>query len=183
MSGCSTVSQIPEPKVLPPVVVEDERAEGRLSYKADKTYTAKDRADLAKAEALINEVTQTSCFRGYFENEKTRSKLVQTNGKTRRQVVDHISSAKKEFPVRMYYTSKNVIGYRQPPSIRINTNSKYHRSKNFSVCSKASNLLHESVHGLGYTHDFNRTARRPYSVPYTAGSALDYCVKKNPLCK
>ena len=187
--GMSRKAPVPSP--TPSVVVSPSPAPSpsasptslRLTYKADKTYKAADLKDLRVAEKLINEVVQSDCWRSYFESEKTRSQLVQTNGKTRSQVVDHIQSTTKEFPITMYYTSSNVLGYRQPPSITIHTNSKYHRSKSFSVCSKASNILHESTHGIGYGHDKARTARRPYSVPYTAGYGLDHCVKKHPLCQ
>jgi hypothetical protein len=149
----------------------------RFVLQADKTYTVKEKAQLVEIEQKLGELSNSACFKAWF-SEKKRKQLVQTNGKTRAEVVKHLATATAFARVTMYYTSKNVIGYRNKGSNLIHTNSKYHRAKGFGLCSKASNLFHEVSHVMGYTHDFERTKRRPYSVPYTISAAVNACCKE-----
>lgn len=39
-------------------------------------------------------------------------------------------------------------------------------------------LMHESCHAAGFTHDYGRTAARPYSVPYALGEIAQSLAKK-----
>jgi len=43
----------------------------------------------------------------------------------------------------------------------------------------ASNLAHEWCHKMGYSHEYKKTSRRKYSVPYAVGDYVEYICKKN----
>lgn len=72
-----------------------------------------------------------------------------------------------DITVETYYTSANVIGYTLPSANKIWMNTKY--LNNFTPVQVSSNMVHEWLHKLGFTHDFQSTAKRPYSVPYAVG--------------
>lgn len=64
----------------------------------------------------------------------------------------------------------SVIGYTYP-----NITTQFINRKYFDKMSKneiASNILHEYLHKQGWSHDFNPTARRPYSIPYAIGNIV-----------
>lgn len=76
-----------------------------------------------------------------------------------------------DITVETYYTSANVIGYTLPSANKIWMNTKY--LNNFTPVQVSSNMVHEWLHKLGFTHDYESTTKRPYSVPY----AIGYIVK------
>jgi len=45
--------------------------------------------------------------------------------------------------------------------------------KNDQLWSIGNTLIHEQTHVFGFTHDYDRTALRPYSVPYGVGSIIE----------
>lgn len=140
------------------------------------TFTAKENIDkLKQAEIKVNETIQSTCFNDFLTQPKFRSKLVQTNGLSRSQVVEKIKSTTLTVPVVYYFKNNSVIGYRQPPFNTIYLNKKYHDK--YSACSSAANLAHEASHVLGFTHDFKATKRRPFSVPYSISHAFSFCCK------
>lgn len=69
--------------------------------------------------------------------------------------------------VKLYYNDNNVVGYTTPSITYFNVNTKFF--KNYSINEVAGNLFHEWLHKVGYGHDAEATARRPYSVPYAVG--------------
>lgn len=147
-----------------------------LNSFADFTYFTSDKSYVSKiyaAKIKVNETIKSQCFNDFFLLKKYRSKIIQTNGKTRQQVLDDIVSYAEELNVNTYFKNNNVIGYRQPPLKDIFINKKFHDK--FSPCASASNLAHESTHVMGYVHDFKSTKRRPYSVPYTVSAAFSFC--------
>lgn len=64
----------------------------------------------------------------------------------------------------------NVVGYED-------TDGSVHENRTFLdgaiAAFIADNLAHESMHKLGYEHDFEPTAIRPYSVPYGVGEIVN----------
>jgi hypothetical protein len=153
----------------------------RFTLTADKTYTAQEKEQLRDTVRKINELSVDPCFQSWFTDKSKRSQLIQTNGKTREQVAKHFATATAHARVTMYYTAKNVIGYRNKGSNLIHTNSKYYRNTKSwrgKICPRVSNTFHELAHVLGYAHDFERTKRRPFSVPYSVSSAVNACCKE-----
>lgn len=144
-----------------------------IQFSPITNYGPRETENLKAAERLANVVVQSACFEKFMVSRK----MIQMNGKTRQQVVDHLKSTKLTVPVTMYYSSKNVIGYRSPPSPVVHTNRKYHGvNSGKSDRYRASNLTHEWSHVLGYKHDFHATASRPYSVPYSITAAFNACM-------
>lgn len=142
---------------------------------ADFTYTTNDiyyKNKILAAQVKVNDTIKSQCFKDFIMK---RSRLEQTNGKTRDQVIEDIRSQSVSINVNTYRKNNGVIGFRQPPSKDININKYFHDQ--YFACSSAANLAHESSHVIGYTHDFKLTKRRPYSVPYTISSAFNVCCK------
>ena len=138
-----------------------------------KNYTAAELANLVLVDRLAYDTLQSECFKDFI----LKRKLIQTNGKTNAEVAEHLKTSRLTVPVVMYYTSKGVIGYRSPPSPVVHTNRGFHGLKTeYTNRTRASNLTHERSHVLNYGHDYKRTSRRPYSVPYSINAAFDSCV-------
>jgi hypothetical protein len=66
-----------------------------------------------------------------------------------------------------FYKKWSVVGYGYPGQPQIFMNWNYFNS--YDIAQVAANIAHEWTHKLGFDHDYNRTARRPYSVPYGVG--------------
>ncbi len=161
--------QMPIPIEIPTTGV------GHVGFDPVKNYSAKDLAALRKAEVLSNELLQSQCFSDFM----IKRALIQTGGKTPMQVVEHLKTRNLTVPVTMYYSRKNVVGYRNVGSPIVYTNLKFHAGS--TACARASNLTHEWSHvpdettGIGYGHDYKATRQRPYSVPYSINAAFDKC--------
>lgn len=141
--------------------------------------TESEKKIVPKVQKLVNAVIRTPCFADRYILEKYRSKLIQTNGLTRKQVVDKILTTVVVAPLFFYYPtifqSKSVVGYTMPGEPTIYLNRRFRNDSTWTLCSEASNLTHEATHKMEFTHDFNNTPQRPYSVPYTANYAVDAC--------
>ena len=156
----------------PTPIVEEIGYTGRHAiFNPLRNHTVEEKEAVAKAEVLVNALIDSSCFEQFFLSRG----LIQTDGRTADQVVKHIRSIKElAVPVEMYYDRfSRVVGYRQPPSLTIYTNRKFHAGT--YVKDRASNLGHEWLHSVGYGHDFKATKRRPYSVPYSFNAAMEEC--------
>lgn len=137
-------------------------------------------AFLAKAEKKMNEVIQSKAFFDFMLNRN----LVDTNGKTPREVAAHLQGISGTINVKYYFTKMksrfnpfgtSVVAYRKPPSNDININRAYYDPSYSSVCEFAGTLAHESVcHSLGgYDHDYYDTTERPFSVCYSINTAFE----------
>ncbi len=144
-------------------------ADGEIKFDPAKNYTKSELEVLVISEALANGLVKSQCFSGLMESRR----LIDTNGKTPKEVVDHIRTSKLTVPVTMYYSNNNIVGYRAPPSLTVYTNRKFHAGA--TACSRASNLTHEWSHSLGYGHSFKATLSRPRSVPYSINAAFKEC--------
>lgn len=148
-----------------------------LSYEAGKSLTSEEKAKVASDETRVNRVIRSECFEEFF---KKRPKLLRTNGKTPKEVVQHIRESEIAVTLDYYWKPFSVThGYRVPgklPAIRLNrkfTNSPAWKQK---PCETRAALIgHETLHVLGYTHDYKATPERPFSVPYTLNAAFKAC--------
>jgi len=70
-----------------------------------------------------------------------------------------------------FWKKWSVVGYTYPDTPTIYMNRNYYNT--FAPNQVAANLAHEWCHKIGFGHDFNRTARRPYSVPYAVGDIVE----------
>jgi len=154
-----------------------------LSFKTNVNYLSgfsqSDEQKYDKAVALVKKVVATEAFRKKVLNHTYGGSktFVQNNGLSNAQIYQAIlDAAEKLTPaknntmdvgVKLYYTNNSVVGYTNGSITYINVNTKFFNS--YGIHEVAGNLFHEWLHKLGYGHDSNATARRPYSVPYVVG--------------
>jgi hypothetical protein len=79
-----------------------------------------------------------------------------------------------------YYTWRGVIGYTYPNINTIYVNTKFYDNNDLRIQSHhrkltGSNFIHEASHKMGCDHDFNRTARRAYSLSYLLNEIYEEC--------
>ena len=87
-----------------------------------------------------------------------------------------IADEEMDIDITLYYSNNSTVGYTYPNVDRIWVNNKFFA--NFTLGKVAANVAHEWTHKIGFGHDFNRTASRPYSVPYGVGSIIQRLVDK-----
>lgn len=78
--------------------------------------------------------------------------------------------------ITLYYKNNSTVGYTYPDTNRIWVNDKFFST--FTLGKVAANVTHEWTHKIGFIHDFNRTTRREFSVPYGIGSIIQELVDK-----
>lgn len=137
----------------------------------DSTFTKKEAAEEALVQAKVQGVLFSECFSDILLHKRTQ--LLRTGGRSREEVLRHLRQSQATVGVTLYYKNNNVVGYRNEGSSTVHANRKFFDRA--SLCGKASNTLHEISHILGYTHDFNRTPERPFSVPYSINYAVESC--------
>lgn len=143
-------------------------AEGHIGFEC-VTCTKEEKVKIEKAEILANEIVQGKCFGDFMLSWG----LIEREGRSPIEVVDHIRKSKVKVPVHYYYSRKNVVGYRQPPYPDIYFNRRYHDY--YNACDTASNGCHETLHVLGYGHPFKPTSTRGRTIPYACNSAFEKC--------
>jgi len=141
----------------------------------DKTATEQEVVFTMKAQFKMNEVVRSQCFSDYL----LKRKMIQTQGRSNQEVIDHIRSLKGTIPVSFYskrFTSEMAVRY--PPALQININRRYFSPKS-NLCEYAGTIAHESIgHSLGnYDHDFSYNKMREFSVPYSLNAAFWNCCK------
>jgi len=145
----------------------------QYAYTPDSSHTKREKRDVEAAENKVNETIWTKCFSDYV----LTSDLVQTNGLDNEGVLNTVLSGSGEFPVHMYRGPKYVVGYHTPgdPTIYTNRRNQIHREG--WPCLKGANFLHETMHEFGFDHDYEPTARRPFSVPYQVQHGIERCCR------
>jgi hypothetical protein len=154
-----------------------------LSFKTNVSYLSgfsrTDEQKYDKAVALVRKVVATEAFRKKVLNHTYGGSktFVQNNGLSNAQIYQAIlNAAEKLTPaknntmdvgVKLYYNNNNVVGYTNPSITYFSVNTKFFDS--YGIHEVAGNLFHEWLHKIGYGHDSDATARRPYSVPYAVG--------------
>lgn len=78
--------------------------------------------------------------------------------------------------ITLYYANNGTVGYTYPSVNRIWVNNKFFSG--YSLAKVAANVAHEWSHKLGFEHDFKRTVRRNYSVPYAVGKIVKELIEK-----
>lgn len=116
-----------------------------------------------------------------YEGEKT---FVDNNGLTNEEVYEVIMNGAEDLlpdvdheadlDITLYHKNNSTVGYTYPNTIRIWVNKKFFA--NFTLGKVAGNAVHEWTHKLGFGHDFKRTVRRNYSVPYAIGTIVQEMV-------
>lgn len=133
------------------------------------------------ASTIANAVKASDCLHDFM----ARRALVETNGRTSREVADHLRGITGTVPVAFYYRCNirsrvcpvptSAVAYRQPPDPTIYINRAHFDVSlpSLDIYELAGTLDHESVgHSLGgYSHSFEWTPSRDFSVPYSISGA------------
>ncbi len=151
-----------------------------------------DAQDIKRAEGaadVLELVINSAEFRDKILNHtwKRKKQFADNDGLTNEQIYQKIMAAFEtrygkpndgtiDLDLELYYSRKRVLGYTSPSTSKIYLNTKYFDY--FDAVSLASNLAHEWTHKLGFDHDFRRTRRRPYSVPYAVGTIVHEVAEK-----
>jgi hypothetical protein len=121
-----------------------------------------------------------------FKEELLKSKMTETNGMTSQQVYDCIMKADQLHPADklgvldiqaiMYYARwSGVVGYTYFNELKIWINRKFFGSPKYIQ----SNLIHESIHQLGFGHGGIFST----SVPYTMNRISEKLYDELPECQ
>lgn len=173
IASCSTTKP-PESPSIPQPLPDTSPARGLVVFKAINATDSEAKL-IAQAAEKIHSIVGSDCFRDFLLSRK----LIQTYGRSNKQVVEHLQSLSGEVPVHMYYKRfSSAVAYRVPPKLDIYLNRR-NFYKTLPVCDWASTLAHEGLgHSLGnYTHDFNYNKERQFSVPYSLNSVIEACCK------
>lgn len=146
--------------------------------------TTQERAIIKKAGDLTNATVRSECVQKFMRARK----LIDTDGRTPDQVMDHLLSLTSEVPVQMYYRclrnwkcpfGTSAVAYREPPSPTIHLNQAVYWT-GLPLCEWASVMAHEGYgHSAGeYGHDFNWSPSRDFSVPYSLNAAFTACCQE-----
>lgn len=154
--------------------------EYNFTFKCSSTCTVGEVKRITETQELIKKFIDSKCFDDAWLSFK---RLEQTNGLKNQGIIDKVrSSSVKDIPIIFYWPtwrqSNNVIGYTYPDQPEIYLNRSFRADSTWTVWSEASNLFHESLHKIGFDHDFNSTERRPFSIPYRGNRAVEYCEGK-----
>jgi hypothetical protein len=174
--ACTTTSVKPT-KELTPVIDEtiltvDKKVKSFVNVTKYTNFTEKEKVKASKYIPVMDAVINSKCF---MDNMVMRE-LKKTNGKTNKEVVEHLRTSTVDIELIMYYKRfSKVAGYTKPSVNKIWLNRKYHSGA--SNCSEASNLAHELSHKIKYGHDYKATIDRPLSVPYSINAAFKSCCK------
>lgn len=142
-----------------------------------------------QASELIKQVVASQEFKNRVLNHKYKGKktFVDNNGLTNAQIYSKILEAAEkvaggganntmDLELELYTDSTNVVGYTLPSVVRVWMNTKYFNG--FKPYQVAGNMFHEWLHKIGFGHDYEATASRPYSVPYAVGYIIRDMAKK-----
>lgn len=152
-------------------------------------FTSSGKKKIAQAADLIKEVVSSEEFKNQVLNHRYNGKkqFANNNGLTNKQIYNKIlAAAEKLRPTKdnemdlelQLYTDleSNTVGYTYPNTNRVWMNSKYFNKNTPALVT--TNMMHEWLHKLGFGHDAEATAKRPYSVPYAIGYMVRDLAKK-----
>ena len=189
-AGCIPQEDDPDEVVTTPPVeegpVDESLPAGAAVFGANVSYTNFTSADIDKVQQaliFIQRIVRTTEFRDRVLNHKFEGKLQfsNNNGLSNAQIYQVLVDGSEELrpgsnnimdlELELYTNNfTSTVGYTYPNTLRIWMNRKFFNR--YSSEEVARNVFHEWTHKLGFGHDSNSTARRPYSVPYALGSII-----------
>ncbi len=86
------------------------------------------------------------------------------------ETFDPVVDEELDLDITLYYRNNSTVGYTYPNTHKIWVNNKFFAG--FTLGKVAANAMHEWTHKIGFGHDFKKTARRSYSVPYAVGTIV-----------
>lgn len=150
-----------------------------------KNFTDQQYDKLMEAKQLVELIINSAAFKSRVLNFSYNGVpgFVQNNGMSNQEIYDTLMSGAEKWPQPTaadhfmdydlilykpkWYQSKNVLGYTNQNTRVIHINRYFFNKADINEI--AMNLVHEWTHKMGFDHDYKKTARRPYSVPYGVG--------------
>jgi len=171
--SCSTTKPPESPSISQPLP-DASPARGLVVFKPVQTTDIESKL-IAEANSKLTDIVRSECFSNFLKDRP----MIQTEGRSNKQVIEHLVSLSGVIPMKMYYKRfTSAVAYTVPPDLTIYFNRKYF-NKNTSVCDFASTMAHEGYgHALGgYGHDYKYSKARDFSVPYSLNFAIEACCK------
>lgn len=176
---------------IPTALAADEFSVFKVNVERLSNYKSSERAKAQKAFDYIEQIVNTDEFKTKVlefswkdpKSGKTQNQFHMNDGLSNAQVLDKILKGAElayntqenntmDLNLRMYWAPfSKVIGYTTPDSDTVNNNRKYFKRMN--IAELAGHYFHEWLHKVGFDHEFNYTAQRPYSVPYAVGTIIE----------
>lgn len=150
-----------------------------------KNFTDQQYDKLMQAQQLVELIINSAAFKSRVLNftYQGSKQFVQNNGMSNEQIYETLMSGAEMYPVQTaadhfmdydlvlykpkWYQSKKVLGYTNQNTRVIHINKLFFNKADINEI--AMNLVHEWTHKMGFGHDYKKTARRPYTVPYGVG--------------
>jgi hypothetical protein len=158
-----------------------------------RNFLDSDKKKLYNAIQILEEVMNSQDLKSLILNYKYKGKsqFHRNKGLSNQQIYNHLMTGAEDlrpfndntmdFDLTMYRSwnpFSTVKGYTKPDTMRVWIHSKYYRTKAWTALDVASNMAHEWVHKMGFTHDYYDNIDRPYSVPYAIGGLITTVAKK-----
>lgn len=149
------------------------------NIKPDASFNGTQLDKIHTAAGLIKKVFASEEFKNAILNFKYNGKkqFVDNGGLSNAQIYKKIIEGSEaltpgvdnemDLSLEVYKANNIVVGYTLPSELKVWMNSKFlDMNPAYKV---TTNMVHEWLHKLGFTHAFNSTPSRPYSVPYAVG--------------
>jgi len=149
-------------------------------------FTPAEKTKMYQAAEVLERVVNSEEFRQAVLNftYDGKKQFVDNKGMTNEQIYETIRRGNEvligkddetmDYDLTLYtppfWKKRTVVGYTYGNTLRIWVNRYYFTD--YTLAEVAANLAHEWCHKIGFDHDFQRTARRPYSVPYAVGNLV-----------
>lgn len=189
LPGAQARSLANDEAVLTECVIPEQASEANLTINAAlRGFTSAQESKMRNALERLKFVLNSEEFKQEVLNYtyQGRREFVDNRGMTNEEVYEAILRGAEtlnntpnnqvDIDITLYYSNNSTVGYTYPNVDRIWVNNKFF--VNFTLGKVAANVAHEWTHKIGFGHDFNRTARRPYSVPYAVGSIIQRLVDR-----
>lgn len=150
-----------------------------------RNFTPKELIRLSEAKEILETIVNSDLFRQEVLRADFSGEISEFQFKTNQEIYDKIMSGAEvlqpeidneaDIDLTIFNPKpfQKVVGYTYGNTIRQWINRKFFWS--LKVYQVAGNILHEWVHKLGFDHDYQRTKRRPFSVPYQMNAIVKYC--------
>ncbi len=141
-----------------------------------------------QAADLIKKVVATEEFKLAILNHSYKGKkmFVDNGGLSNAEIYKKILEGSEklrpgtdnemDLDLEVFRRNDDTVGYTFPNVIKVWMNAKFlNKHAPYKV---TTNMMHEWLHKLGFTHSRNRTPSRPYTVPYAIGYLVAKIAKK-----
>lgn len=159
-----------------------------VNVKLDNEFTATQEDKIQAASRLIKQVVASDEFKNRILNHRFGGKKAfnDNDGLSNAQIYKKIIEGSEmlspgidnqmDLSLEVFRAANNTVGYTYPNELKVWMNEKF---LNANMPYKVTtNMIHEWLHKLGFTHDQAATPNRKYSVPYAIGYLVRDLAKK-----